>query len=704
MAVQEDPKAIQLELLSTSFTRLKGVYWSSERQEALVADEHLVLSFQAEHGKNGIFHQLAGSKLHRGEPSVKSYNDGMAHNAKFEFNAQVTFCEDAHGSLLVSDPGSHAIRSLDLSLKHVSTVVGPKETNYYALKQLVGRSTAVLHRPSGITWDSSGRLIIVDSGSHRILRLLDDKDTFESLGGQFVTPGYLDASPSASLFNKPFGVVNIIGYGLVVTDTGNRVIRVIPKSGITFTLAGTGEMGTADGPALSATFSNPQNICANLSGDIIVTDPSSNRIRLIQDGIVSTILRPKLVPGYMPVCISGMAVNGDGDLLLSDRNGLFKLYMSEDFKKDWNLRHNILSPLKFSDILEIDSDEILEKLCPITIELPNISKTIRFPKALLAIRCPALLDPGVVTSFQNLNISGTSVDIFMEYLFNDTLTGLTQDLAPEIVHLAAIALLTRKEALHEHCLWLTFVYALEGGSTERLVRSLKAAIEVDLQPAVTDLMKAIVTHNRLFSNPEHIALLQSSLSADRRAELKKFLQKNDVLPVVRLRQRPPERLFGSMHLQYADLLKHSLSEGAIEPDLALVCMKEGERHAIPCHAFVLYARWLYVRPLLKYSFKESNARELELLKPNGELFDFSWASHFLAFLYHGGLSGLEDASFCQTTADLSDYLLLLSPGDAAAVLSSAHHQWFVTRLRLSQPLHMAALKSALEEISLQTEM
>ena len=74
------------------------------------------------------------------------------------------------------------------------------------------------------------------------------------------------------------------------SDGGNHVIRKISPEGEVSTYAGAGIAGHADGPASSARFNSPINLCFDTEGNLYVSDFQNQRIRKITPaGEVSTI-------------------------------------------------------------------------------------------------------------------------------------------------------------------------------------------------------------------------------------------------------------------------------------------------------------------------------------------------------------------------------------------------------------------------------
>jgi serine/threonine protein kinase, bacterial len=84
-------------------------------------------------------------------------------------------------------------------------------------------------------------------------------------------------------FNSPWGIA-IDSYGtFFVADSGNNKVRKITDTGIVTTLAGTGEVGFANGDGTVATFDgvNGIGIAIDNSGVIYLAEDNNHRIRKI---------------------------------------------------------------------------------------------------------------------------------------------------------------------------------------------------------------------------------------------------------------------------------------------------------------------------------------------------------------------------------------------------------------------------------------
>ena len=98
------------------------------------------------------------------------------------------------------------------------------------------------------------------------------------------TPGYADGPFDQARFNNPQGLTQSLdGNYLIVADTGNNLIRLIDLAhdNRVATLAGTGQVGDQDGPALKASFSQPTALVTLKDGRILVDDLGNIRLRVI---------------------------------------------------------------------------------------------------------------------------------------------------------------------------------------------------------------------------------------------------------------------------------------------------------------------------------------------------------------------------------------------------------------------------------------
>ena len=157
---------------------------------------------------------------------------------------------------------------------------------------LVGTSSLIYGPMNMIPAGTTG-LYIMQADNH-VVSLYDLATTILTTvagGGGSNQNGYLDGTGTAALFNNPQGLFYDLSGNIIVTDGGNRRIRKITlPSRVVSTIAGSGQLGSLDGPALTATFDFPKTGCCNLSnGDFYIVD-GEHIIRKISNGIVSTFL------------------------------------------------------------------------------------------------------------------------------------------------------------------------------------------------------------------------------------------------------------------------------------------------------------------------------------------------------------------------------------------------------------------------------
>jgi sugar lactone lactonase YvrE len=102
--------------------------------------------------------------------------------------------------------------------------------------------------------------------------------------------GEIDGPGTVATFSSPEGVAVDASGNIYVADYGNDKIRKITSTGVVSTLAGIDAFGSDDGPVATATFNLPMDVAVDASGNVYVADYNNNKIRKITwSGIVSTL-------------------------------------------------------------------------------------------------------------------------------------------------------------------------------------------------------------------------------------------------------------------------------------------------------------------------------------------------------------------------------------------------------------------------------
>lgn len=186
-----------------------------------------------------------------------------------------------------------------------------------------------LDTPSGMAFDKAGNLIVADSGSHTI-RSINKKGEISTIAGFDGDSGFADGDVAAALFYAPIGVAIDNDGKIFVADTYNDRIRVI-ENGKVSTIAGSSP-GYADGNGADAKFHTPCGI-AIWQDKLLVADSGNRRIRVVEpDGRVWTLagsgemaLKDGLLLSSSFVQPTAVAVDENGLIYVADGNAIRRI-------------------------------------------------------------------------------------------------------------------------------------------------------------------------------------------------------------------------------------------------------------------------------------------------------------------------------------------------------------------------------------------
>jgi len=220
------------------------------------------------------------------------FADGEGSTAQFDVPSDITI--DAAGNLYVADSGNHRIRKVTLK-GEVSTLAGSGATGTFSGGGFAdgAGSVARFYGPSGIAIDAAGNLYVADKNNHRIRKVTPNGDVSTFVGGK---RGFADGEGNIAQFYFPSSIAIDAAGNLYVVDSGNHRIRKIVtlrsltnEMTIVSTLAGS-EAGFADGQGSAARFDSPSGIAIDTMGNLYVVDSHNHRIRRITPkGEVSTL-------------------------------------------------------------------------------------------------------------------------------------------------------------------------------------------------------------------------------------------------------------------------------------------------------------------------------------------------------------------------------------------------------------------------------
>eukprot|EP00466_Bigelowiella_natans_P015449 jgi/Bigna1/83209/fgenesh1_pg.104_\ len=134
--------------------------------------------------------------------------------------------------------------------------------------------------PNDIAIARDGTAYVMESSLFRIRRITPNGQV-STIAGHTMEAGLQDGWGSQALFCTPTsGVVGSDNH-LYVTDTYNQRIRKISPDGFVTSVAGTGEEGAKDGPAMEATMNCPAHIAALPDGRPVFADMDANPVRIL---------------------------------------------------------------------------------------------------------------------------------------------------------------------------------------------------------------------------------------------------------------------------------------------------------------------------------------------------------------------------------------------------------------------------------------
>ena len=256
---------------------------------------------------------------------------GLALRARIDPYGLAT---DGMGNLYMAD-GWDNVRKIDSS-GTITAIVGT-----YGKRGFEGdggpAARALVNRPFGVAADRRGYVYIADRDNHRV-RVIDPDRRIATFAGTGERGFDGDGGPATrAQLDRP-SAVELDGAGnLYVTDSGNRRVRRIDKSGVITTFAGNGDRccGGDGGPATEASLDGPAGIAVDRVGNVYVATEWGNRVRKIDTSGRITTLAGNGGPDYrnlggaaLNVLLdnpSGVATLPSGDMVFSNGNRVWRV-------------------------------------------------------------------------------------------------------------------------------------------------------------------------------------------------------------------------------------------------------------------------------------------------------------------------------------------------------------------------------------------
>lgn len=259
--------------------------------------------------------------------------------------------------------------------------------------------------PTGLAVGPNNQLYIADTDNHKIRQLTSGRlNTFAGPtatmlrdSNELPLGALRDGNAKDAFFDSPSAIAYGADGSLYIADSGNHSIRKIMKSGKVITLAGNGQIGSADGSGTSATFFHPEGIAVSSTGVVYVADTLNHTIREIQpNGTTRTLTASskRIVEGYPGYVMTagdyrdgairdslfneptGLAIDTKGNLFVSDTGNQRIRYM--------NFQTNQVTTV--AGAAESNTSAIYEKNAPYAkggyTDGPARSAAFRFPKGI----------------------------------------------------------------------------------------------------------------------------------------------------------------------------------------------------------------------------------------------------------------------------------------------------------------------------------
>ena len=214
--------------------------------------------------------------------------------------APIALARDAAGNLYFTDVSR--VRKLAVGTGIVTTVAG---TGVAGNTGDGGAATsATLSNPQGLAFDAAGNLYIADTNNSRIRKVTMSTGTITAFAGTG-SVGSANGPALSATFNFPRGIAFDAAGNLYIADYNNYTVRVLKAStGVVSVFAGTS--GTSNhtgdgGPATSATLGAVFSVAVDASGGVYIADGGYNMVRKVTGGTISTVAG-----------VGGMGFSGDG--------------------------------------------------------------------------------------------------------------------------------------------------------------------------------------------------------------------------------------------------------------------------------------------------------------------------------------------------------------------------------------------------------
>jgi uncharacterized protein (TIGR03437 family) len=216
--------------------------------------------------------------------------------------------------ILISDVGNYRVRRV--SAGNINTVAGT------TILDGIPATTAFLNQPDGLVLDSKGGMVIADTSDSRV-RIVPSTGVIANLAGTGIR-----GQDTGQLFFPRGMKYDSLGNLLIADQQNDRIMR-IPAGSAIMLEAGNGQTGFSGdgGQANQSRLNSPMGVTADATGNVYIADNGNERIRMVDlNGDISTIAgngNPNFVGDNAPAKSAQLdpidvAMDNAGNLLVAD--------------------------------------------------------------------------------------------------------------------------------------------------------------------------------------------------------------------------------------------------------------------------------------------------------------------------------------------------------------------------------------------------
>lgn len=236
---------------------------------------------------------------------------------------------DGAGNVYIADTGAACVRRVDTA-GNVTRVAGGGATTTCTTATVAATALSLL-TPSGLAVDGTGAVVIADTGRNCVRRISGGNATHVAGGGMGTACNATPLAPTGVLLAAPADVAVDSSGGVIIADTGRNCVRRVAGGSVTHVAGGGATTGCTTASILptAVSLSGPESVDVDLTGRVVIADTGRRCVRLASatavtplgfsgtsgsagDGgpaVVATIVSP-----------GGVALRADGSVLVSDRS------------------------------------------------------------------------------------------------------------------------------------------------------------------------------------------------------------------------------------------------------------------------------------------------------------------------------------------------------------------------------------------------